>query len=387
MINDGFYISNIDDRVVKGYLPKVLGQVQSFINSDIKMTLLRFKGGRVALRRSNSESIKSQPDEIVSEVMSPIRKRIRLLVIAYRIIQTELSNFIYIRYTPFDPLLLFFLILIKIRVKRKLMVAVEIPTYPYDRQYLSRGILSFSALQLFFDYCTRYFLFLVVNRFVIVNCSSPSVFNVPVSSITNGVSIDDFALVPNLGKSGDPINFVFVGNAGVWHGLDRLITGLSQFYGSGLDSSLVKINLSIVGGGSSNDIRNLCLKYGVQDYVTFVGPLDGAELDEVMKLATVGVGVLASHRLSHRKFSPLKHREYCARGLPFIYDGNDDGFMDVEFAMNVDLCDQPIDIRSVILFVERLRSENDLPQKIRSYAKCRFDWLNIMAEVISDVRK
>ena len=386
-MTNGLYVSNIDDRVVKGYLTKVLGQVQSFINADIRMTLLRFKGGRVALRCSNSEMIKSQPDKILSEASTAIHKRLQLLIVSYRVIKSELFDFIYIRYTPFDPLLLVFLILIKSTSSRKIKIFLEIPTYPYDMQYLSRGILSFSALQLFFDYCTRYFLFLVVNRFVIVNCSSPSVFNVPVSSITNGVSIDDFAQVPNLGKLGDPINFVFVGNAGVWHGLDRLITGLSRLYVNGLDSSQVKVNLFIVGSGNSNDIRNLCLKNGVHDLVTFVGPLDGTELDEFMKLATIGVGVLASHRLSHGKFSPLKHREYCARGLPFIYDGNDDGFMDVEFAMNVGLCDQPIDIRKIILFVDRLRSENDLPQRIRSYAKCRFDWPNIMTEVISTVGK
>ena len=98
-MTNGLYISNIDDRVVKGYSTKVLGQVQSFINADIRMTLLRFKGGRVTLRCSNSEIIKSQPDKILSESSTAIHKRLQLLIVSYRVIKSELFDFIYIRYT------------------------------------------------------------------------------------------------------------------------------------------------------------------------------------------------------------------------------------------------------------------------------------------------
>ena len=383
----GLFISNIDDRVVRGYAPKIFGQVQAFISAGFVMTLLRFTNGHIAVRTGDGNTILKQPDKILNKIGSAIGKRIQLFACSFQMLKSDSFDFVYIRYTPFDPFLIIFLLLVRIKHRTALNIIMEIPTYPYDKQYLSTGVISFSALQLFIDFTCRHLLCYLINRFVVVNCTLNRVFGVPVTSINNGVNIEDFSLTGNLGRVGQPVCLVYVGNAGVWHGLDRLIVGLSTYYTNHNDSNKLKVRLIIVGGGQTNETRTLSSKYGMQDYVSFVGPRDGVELDEIMQLATVGVGVLASHRLSLELFSPLKHREYCARGLPFIYDGNDDGFLDVEFAMSVGMCDDPIDIDNVVSFAEKLRCESEMPQKIRAHAERDFGWSGVMSEVISSIRE
>lgn len=380
----GFFISNIDDRVVRGYLPKILGQVQAFINAGVYMTLLRFLDGHVAIRQGHTNVFRKQSDQILGTAKSAVSKRIRLFTNSYRILKTESFDFLYIRYTPFDPFLLVFLLLVRMKFNCKFQVLLEIPTYPYDKQYLSAGVISFSALQWMIDFFCRQLLCFMIDHFVIVNCDRNRVFRVPVISIKNGVDVEDFSLTGDLGRVGDPIHLVYVGNAGVWHGLDRLILGLSKYYEQP-DSNKREVRLIVVGGGMSEETQNLSIRNRMQDYVSFMGARDGKDLDEIMQHATVGVGVLATHRLSSELFSPLKHREYCARGIPFIYDGNDDGFSEVEFALNVGMCDDPIDVDAVVGFVDKLRNENELPQIIQAYAAKNFSWSGAMSEVTSTI--
>lgn len=384
----GFFISNIDDRFVRGYLPKIFGQVQAFINAGFSMTLVRFLDGNIVMRQGYATNLRKQPDKILDKAKSAISKRIRLFTNSYRILKTESFDFLYIRYTPFDPFLLAFLLLVRMKFNRKFQVVLEIPTYPYDKQYLSAGFISFSALKWVIDFFCRHVLFLVVDHFVIVGCLKNRVFGIPVISINNGVDVEVFSLTGNFGRVGDPIHIVIVGNIGPWHGLDRLIVGLSKYYEQPFPDKR-EVRLVVVGGGKVDEVQALSKEQRIQDYVTFIGARDGQELDEILQLATVGVGSLACHRLSlsFGLTSSLKLREYCARGIPFIHDGSDNAFSDVEFALNVGMCDAPIDIDAVVSFVDKLRNEIELPQAIRDYAAKNFSWSSAMSEVTSSIHR
>jgi len=381
----GLFLSNVDDRVTFGYLPKLLGQVRAFSRSGLCIRFLYFSRGQLQFQDYGSDDYSSKITTIVSDIGNLFFKRWHLFHQAWLYLLDSEVNFIYIRYNPFDPFLVIFLFLVRWRCKAVQQVLVEIPTYPYDKYLLSSGLLSFASMQLLLDLVSRPFLHWFVNRSVVVNCRNPKVFGMPVISITNGVDVDSYAPHTPLFTSTGSVRLVFVGNIQDGHGLDRLVHGLARYYGDSPECT-PDVTLTVIGGGESS-LRELCQKMGVLDKVKFVGHQEGAGLDDYLRDATIGVGVLASHRINLGDFSPLKHREYCARGLPFIYDGNDTSFRDTDFALNVGMNDQPIDIRAVISFATSVACRSDLSDTMRAYAKENFDWSSIMGCVINYLKK
>lgn len=381
----GLFLSNVDDRVTFGYLPKLLGQVRAFSRSGLCIRFLYFSRGQLQFQDYGSDDYSSKITTIVSDIGNLFFKRWHLFHQAWLYLLDSEVNFIYIRYNPFDPFLVIFLFLVRWRCKAVQQVLVEIPTYPYGRELVATGIISIGGMQWFLDILSRSFFRWLVDCFIVVNCKNPQLFGVPVISITNGVDIDSYGFVSSKFPSLNSVQLVFVGNIRNGHGLDRLVHGLARYYDN-LTSCNLAVTLTIIGGGDS-DLRELCDKIGVLDRVTFVGSQEGSALEAYLSNATLGVGTLASHRINLGDFSPLKHREYCARGLPFIYDGNDTSFRDTDFALNVGMNDQPIDIRAVISFATSVACRSDLSDTMRAYAKENFDWSSIMGCVINYLKK
>jgi glycosyltransferase involved in cell wall biosynthesis len=380
----GLFISNVDDRVTFGYLPKLMGQVRALVLSGLGVRFLSFSRGELQFRDYNSDGSCSKVSTIVSDVGGLFSKRWHLLHQAWLYLLNSEVNFIYIRYNPFDPFLVIFLLLVRWRCKAVQKIIVEMPTYPYDKYLLSSGLLSFTAMQWLLDIVCRPFLHWLVDRSVVVNCRNLQVFGMPVISITNGVDVDSYAHHTPLFTSPGSVHLVFVGNIHDGHGLDRLVHGLARYYEDSSQCSL-DVTLTVIGGRESG-LRELCEKIGVLDKVKFVGHQEGLGLDDYLREATIGVGVLASYRLNMEDFSPLKHREYCARGIPFIYDGNDTSFRDTDFALNLGMNDQPIDIRSVIAFASTV-ARPGLSDAMRAYAKQNFSWSSVMVDVINYLKK
>lgn len=139
----------------------------------------------------------------------------------------------------------------------------------------------------------------------------------PIVAIPNGILLTDHRSIKK-GSEGR-IQLFFMGSAGYsWHGTD-FIEKLARFLPD-LDFHIVGLE----GSGQAN--------------VFYHGYMKAAQYHEIMQKCHVCIGTLALFRKKMKEASPLKVREYLAKGFPVILGYEDTSFMDGnrDFLLHVD---------------------------------------------------
>lgn len=280
------------------------------------------------------------------------------------VIKSNEIDTIYMRYALSDFLLIRFLKKVKKLVKK---IYIEIPTYPYDNEI--------SDIKCKIDSIFRKYLYKYVDKIILSSQKVDKVFNIPTEFVNNGVSIKEIKYVNReYSKSKKTINLIGVSFIRKSNGYDRLILGIRDYY---LNKNIEKqINVQFIGDGSEvNNLKELVDKYNLNDYIHFEGIKSGDELDEYFEKADIAIGSLGDHRSGIEFKSPLKSREYCARGIPFISATKDPGFDGNEkFILNIKSNDDPININEIVKFYEDLSEIENVSEYMRRFAYSKFDW-------------
>ena len=192
----------------------------------------------------------------------------------------------------------------------------------------------------------------------------------PHVTIGNGVAVSSLRIHSPPTFFGDQLNLIFVGFVTYKHGVDRLLRGLGNYQGK------IKLHLSLVGDGSELvNLKKLVNELELQDLVTFTGYLTGEALDNLFDSSHIAIASLGQHRSYETEASDLKVREYCARGIPFIYGCSDGDFPnDFPYILYLPADESPIDIELILNFAERVCSKPDHITKMREYAREKLDW-------------
>ncbi|MBR2035717.1 MAG: glycosyltransferase family 1 protein, partial [Prevotella sp.] len=207
----------------------------------------------------------------------------------------------------------------------------EIPTYPYDGEFSGFPLLT--RLGLLVDKMFRNSLSSNIDAIVTFSAAK-RIFGQRTINISNGVDFDSIP-IHAFTNTDDAIHLVGVAEVHYWHGYDRMVAGLGEYYKKNPDGK--KVYFHIVGGiwsGNLVDSKNapgiqtLIDKYDIADYVIMHGQLFGEKLDEVFNKSIFAVGSLGRHRSGITEIKTLKNREYATRGIPFIYSETDSDFDD-----------------------------------------------------------
>ncbi|QSZ67889.1 glycosyltransferase [Methanofollis aquaemaris] len=195
-------------------------------------------------------------------------------------------------------------------------------------------------------------------------------FAKPHVTIGNGFEVATVSMRRSPILQSDEVHFLCVAMINPWHGLDRLLQGLATYNGTS------KVILHIAGDGPELPrLRQLTDDLGIVDRVIFHGFLSGRNLDALFDQCHVAVGSLGIHRIGLKEASILKAREYCARGIPFIYGISDPDFpVDFPYILYLPADESPIDIEGVLAFAKKVCGDPDHPQKMRRYAEEHLDW-------------
>ena len=156
-------------------------------------------------------------------------------------------DFIYLRHPFFDPLLVRFLQ----KAKKKnfnLKIILEINTYPYDaepKRFLHKLSLWMDqyyrkSAPKFIDVITHYGV-------------EKEIWGIPTIAIRNGIEVDKIKFTNSKCEDGK-IRLIAVGNWSYWHGLDRLLKGMKNYYVASKNQA--KIFLTIVGDGGEKRKSN-----------------------------------------------------------------------------------------------------------------------------------
>jgi glycosyltransferase involved in cell wall biosynthesis len=192
----------------------------------------------------------------------------------------------------------------------------------------------------------------------------------PHITIGNGIDVGSVKLrsPPDLGAGS--LDLLCVANVNRWHGVDRIIEGINEYKGT------AKVRLHVVGDGSElARLKDQTASFGLDDAIIFHGFLSGKSLDNLFDKCHLAVGTLGIHRLGMRQASVLKAREYCARGIPFIYGIEDPDFSrKFDYLLKVPDTDVPIDIDSVIDFAHCVYKDPSHHRRMRDFAGNYLDW-------------
>ena len=192
----------------------------------------------------------------------------------------------------------------------------------------------------------------------------------PHITIGNGINVDSIPKKTSSDLNEGSLHLLCVANVSRWHGLDRVLRGMAEYKGP------VKIHLHIVGDGRELPaIKEMVKAASLEDNVTFYGPLHGRELDELFNRSDIAIGSLAIHRIRMREASILKAREYCARGIPFLYGTDDADFPPgFPYILRIPPDESPVDIAGVTRFAKTVYADRDFSVKMREFAEESLDW-------------
>lgn len=276
---------------------------------------------------------------------------------------------------------------------------LEIPTYPYDQEYVGFG--RTQRLELKIDQLFRHKLAKQMAG-IVTFASVDTIFGQRTIRISNGISFEDIPLrhpLDNNEKTNDStktteseatstINMIGVAEVHYWHGYDRLIAGIGEYYKNGGTRNIVFHIIGGIGPSEMEDsqhatgFRQLIEKYHIADHIAFHGAMYGNELNEYFDKSQFAIGSLARHRSGISDIKTLKNREYAARGIPFIYSENDSDFEDKPYIIKAPADETPIDIQSIIDFIEHNHWE---PKELRCSIE-NLSWRHQMAIVIADIK-
>lgn len=258
----------------------------------------------------------------------------------------------------------------------------EIPTYPYDSEF--KGYPLKYKIPLYIDKMFRNALAAKMEAIVTFS-NEKSIFGQRTIRISNGIDLDSIPL--HNPQNQEDIHLVAVAEIHYWHGFDRLVAGLGEYYHNYPNGR--KVYFHVVGweddrGTTSNGyltIKETAMKYGIEQYVINHGKLFGEQLDEVFNQCVFAIGSLGRHRSGISNIKTLKNREYAARGIPFIYSEMDSDFDNQPYVLKSPANDTPIDVSEIIRYIDNCKVE---PLSIRKTVE-HLSWKYQMRIVLDTV--
>ena len=266
--------------------------------------------------------------------------------------------------------------------KRGIKCITEIPTYPYDSEF--KGYPLKYKIPLYIDKLFRKALAKKMEAIVTFS-NEETIFGKRTICISNGIDLDSIP-IHNPKKQND-IHLIAVAEIHYWHGFDRLVAGMGEYYKLNPDAR--KVFFHVVGweddrGTTSNGyltVEQTAKKYNIGQYVVNHGKLFGDKLDEVFNQCVFAIGSLGRHRSGITNIKTLKNREYAARGIPFIYSETDNDFEDKPYIIKAPADESPVNIRQIIDFID---THDVNPTEIRNTVE-HLSWRFQMEKVVKEI--
>ena len=335
-----------------GVRKKVDSQVnelkRSGIDTDLKICVIASKIKRALPFQTSGSNLYSMRDELIE------------------------YDGLYIRYFSIDYQLLRTLRWLK-KHKNNYKVVLEIPTFPYEEELKNRNI----VVQ-FRDRFYRKFLKGKIDRIVTFS-DDAEIYGIKTIVTCNGVDFNSIKKHHREKTSDKRLDLCVVASFQYWHGVDRLIKGLIDYYNNVFNCGKETVYtdgifVHMVGNGTEemmDQLHVLANNSVVANKIRFYGYKDGAELDEIYDKCDLAIASLGLHRLNIVGASTLKSREYLARGIPFVYSSLIFEFQKdpVDFALQVSTDEKNIDIQDVIEFYQKVIEKygENISDVIRTY--------------------
>jgi len=380
------YIGNYNSAKTIGVKQKVISQARALndlgCSCDLKLiTTSEIKGGIVF---ENNFKFEIQP----LKVKNVLLRRKEIFSIFYKNTVSKNFDIIYIRYPLVGPYFISYLqnvyhsnkIIIEYQaiVKKELMTSIS-----------ANKILKYIS-EVYYCRKIKEYISGIVTVTKEIEEYQKKIVGGKLKSIVigNGIDTNKVPLRHKWNREKN-ISLLFVGNISPWHGLDKLIMGLSQV---NFIYKEYPIKLEIIGEGNSySKIKELTRSLKREKYVKFHGFLKDDNKYETMSNCDVAIGSLASERRGLKESSNIKLREYCAFGIPFIksdFDADFDYNKQTKLFVFTVRGDISFDWLCKILdFSLNVKNNKNISLIMREYAKKYLDWQIKMNKLVKFFKK
>lgn len=298
----------------------------------------------------------------------------------YQILKNKNKSIIYIRYGKMD-----FQGLQSLKKLKKFgnIIIMEIPTYPYDGEMQKLDRIFFYKDKIWRNKLKKYV------DYIVTYSNDSYIYGIPCINISNFGNCE-LNSKKVLSENND-INLIAVASLGFWHGYDRLIKGINNYYCS---SSVEKRNIifHLVGDGRElKKYEKMIKEYNLGKHIILYGSKSGEELDKIYDLSDIAIDTLGRHRSNIYYNSTIKGKDYLMKGLPIISGVETELDHDKEYPyyLRVPANNDPIDINDVIEFYDKIYKNKNVYSVIDSIRKYGVENYNVdkcMTPVIKYIR-
>lgn len=208
-------------------------------------------------------------------------------------------------------------------------------------------------------------------------------WGIPAIEFSMGVDADSMPEHNYIGRA-DEINMIMVGCSSIYHGTDRIINSMADYYNSSSHAATVKLHL--VGDVLEQDVKRID-KLNLQRYVYCYGKKYGDELYEIYNKCNIALGPLAQYRVK-KKDTGLKTKEYLAIGIPYVYTGIESRLpKNYKYILEISNDSSIVDINKIIRFYTSVKEDDNMVGVMRADAKKYYSWEDIFIRIFQYISK
>ncbi|WP_428270307.1 hypothetical protein, partial [Enterococcus faecium] len=350
---------------------KIQSQIAAFEKKNIKMDILY-------------ENYKDYPFSRLLKYVPIFSKQLNISDIE----KLGKYDFIYMR----KPIIDFNLIILLKRIKKlspTTTCIMEIPTYPYDKEFQVKFTQRYLGMK---DKFWRQYLNKSLD-YIVTYSNDAKIFDIPTIRVSNAADYENIKQKTSKFNTDNSITMTAIANFQSFHGYDRLIKGIAQYYSEGGDWA---IRLNLIGNGNTtvlNSYKSMISNSNLEGIIKVLPGMDSQELDTVFDTTDLAVDTLARFRSGVYYNSTLKGKEYLARGIPIIsgVETELDNFENYEYYFRVPADESSINISDILDFYTKVilqsnKTDKEVIQFIREFGKKNFNFDKMLEPVINKIK-
>ncbi|MEF9892055.1 MAG: hypothetical protein RR738_01805 [Anaerorhabdus sp.] len=274
--------------------------------------------------------------------------------------------------------------LLKFFNKNGVEIVMEIPTYPVKSEYKSiKNLILKIILYLQTDLGrlnAKY-----VDLYAVIGEKCNNYFGRNAVNISNGINVD-FSPIKSNSINYKECHLLALATMCKWHGYERVIEGIAEYYKQKRNIRIIFHLVGNDGDGSLNEWALLTKKLCLEDYVVFEGFLKGNQLNKMFDLCDIAIASLGGYKKGLYYASDLKIREYCARGIPFVFSTKDESLLPIaEYIMKISNDNVPLNIEDVLNFYSKIKDNNKITEKLRTFAIENLSWETQFKKILKEL--
>lgn len=369
-------VLNIEDQEKVGILGKIHGQILAMKKRGIDVHFGHFLGLNTFVIEHGS--VKKYPAK-------GNNTRKRLSSIYDRLIEylgQEGIQYVYIRFTGLDSHAIMFYKKLK---EMNIHIIIEFYSHNLElemKKSIFRAIKEYNlvlAAKSTASYLIdKHYLNKIKNYVDIIVTTTPvdgGMYGIPTINVRNGITPETFTRIDKV-DNGYDLTIVSVAMISVWHGYDRVIKGLSNYYKNG---GKKRVKYYVIGDGEARQsLEKMTDELGLNENVCFTGVKTGKDLDNYYNQSDLALEMLAGFRRTNGPISSIKMAEYFAKGIPVLYSTNVD-FYDqkvLEYCYRIPYDESPVNFEDIFAFIESLkRKKENISDCMHKIAIDEFDWV------------